>query len=69
MSWRHRHRYLTCVADHESGAIVWLEEGRNAATLQAFFDEPGDEGRASIKAVSIDMSAGYEGPSLFNLSY
>ena len=60
VSWRRRHRYLTCVADHTTGAIVWLKEGRNAATLQAFFDELGEQGRASIKAVSIDMSAGYE---------
>ena len=60
VSWRRRHRYLTCVADHASGDIVWIEEGRNARSLQAFFDELGPEGRASIRAVSIDMSAGYE---------
>lgn len=60
VSFRRRHRYLTCVADHATGAIVWLKEGRNTATLQAFFDELGEEGKASIKAVSIDMSAGYE---------
>jgi transposase len=60
VSWRRRHRYLTCVADHHTGGIVWLREGRNAATLQAFFDELGEDGRASIRAVSIDMSAGYE---------
>jgi transposase len=60
VSWRRRHRYLTCVADHASGDIVWIREGRNQATLQAFFDELGPEGRASIRAVSIDMSAGYE---------
>jgi transposase len=59
VSWR-RHRYLSCVADHVSGDIVWIREGRSAATLQAFFDRLGDEGRASIRAVSIDMSAGYE---------
>jgi transposase len=60
VSWRRRHRYLTCIADHVSGAIVWIKEGHNARTLQAFFDELGEGGRASIRAVSIDMSAGYE---------
>ena len=35
-------------------------EGRNAASLQAFFDGLSDEQKASIRAVSIDMSAGYE---------
>ena len=39
---------------------MWAAEGRNAASLQAFFDGLSDEQKASIKAVSIDMSAGYE---------
>jgi transposase len=40
--------------------VVWAAPGRNAATLQAFFDELTAEQKASIQAVSIDMSAGYE---------
>jgi transposase len=59
ISYRRHHRYLTSVADHRSGAIVWCAPGRNSATLQAFFDELGDR-RDSIRAVSIDMSGGYE---------
>jgi transposase len=54
------HRFLTSVVNHNSGAIVWATEGRNAASLQAFFDQLTDEQKASIRAVSIDMSAGYE---------
>jgi transposase len=54
------HKFLTCVADHESGGIVWATEGRNAASLRAFFDGLSDEQKSSIRAVSIDMSAGYE---------
>jgi len=59
ISYRKGQRYLTCVADHQRGAIIWAKPGRNAATLQAFFDELGERTQ-SIKAVSIDMSAGYE---------
>jgi transposase len=59
ISYRRGQRYLTCVADHASGAIIWARPGRNAATLQAFFDLLGERKR-SIRAVSIDMSAGYE---------
>ncbi len=59
VSYRKRHRYLTVVADHATGRIVWLAEGRNAATLQGFFAELGDR-KAAIQAVSIDMSGGYE---------
>ena len=39
---------------------MWAAPGRNAATLQAFFDELSAEQKLSITAVSIDMSAGYE---------
>ena len=55
ISYRRHHRYLTSVADHHSGAIVWCAPGRNSATLQGFFDELGDR-KTSIRAVSIDMS-------------
>jgi len=59
ISYRRHHRYLTTVADHASGAIVWCSPGRNSATLQAFFAELGDR-RESIRAVSIDMSGEYQ---------
>jgi transposase len=59
IGYRKRQRYLTCVADHQSGRIIWAKPGRNAATLQAFFDQLGERKR-SIRAVSIDRSAGYE---------
>ncbi len=59
IAYRHGQRYLTCVADHQSGAIVWAKPARDAATLQAFFELLGDC-RHSIQTISIDMSAGYE---------
>jgi transposase len=59
ISYRRGQRYLTSVVNHQAGAIVWCAPGRNAATLQAFFDLLGDRKR-SIRAVSIDMSGGYE---------
>jgi transposase len=59
ISYRRHHRYLTSVADHKTGAIVWCSPGRNSATLQAFFDELGPR-KDSIRAVSIDMSGEYQ---------
>jgi transposase len=59
ISYRRAQRYLTSVVDHHRGAIVWCAPGRNAQTLQAFFDLLGER-RHSIQAVSIDMSGGYE---------
>jgi transposase len=59
ISYRRGQRYLTSVADHRTGAIVWCRAGRNSATLAAFFAELGDR-KASIRAVSIDMSGEYQ---------
>src|SRR3954470_1826905 len=59
ISYRRHHRYLTTVADHTTGAIVWCHPGRNSATLAAFFDALGDA-RESIRAISIDMSGEYQ---------
>jgi transposase len=59
ISYRRGQRYLTSVADHRTGAIVWCAPGRNSATLQDFFDELGDR-KSSIRAVSIDMSGEYQ---------
>jgi transposase len=59
ISYRRHHRYLTSVADHRSGAIVWCRAGRNSATLAEFFAELGPR-KTSIRAVSIDMSGEYQ---------
>lgn len=59
ISYRRHQRYLTSVVDHRSGAIVWCAPGRNAETLREFFAHLGER-KDSIRAVSIDMSGGYE---------
>jgi transposase len=56
VSWRRGHQYLTLVSDHAGGSIVWGAEGRDAATLDGFFDELGTERASRIEAVSMDMS-------------
>ena len=59
ISYRRGQRYLTTVVDHHAGSIVRRAPGRNAATLNAFFAALGDR-KHSIRAVSIDMSGGYQ---------
>jgi transposase len=59
ISYRRGQRYLTQVCDHTTGAIVWARPGRDAATLQAFFDQLGDR-KHSIRAISLDMNGAYE---------
>jgi transposase len=60
VSYRKGHRYLTMVADHDhDGRVVWVGEGRSAATLEAFFDELGEARTQQLQAISADMGAGY----------
>ena len=59
LSYRKRHRYITTVVDHEKHRIVWAAKGKSSDTLDAFFDELGDERGKKIEIVTIDMSAAF----------
>lgn len=59
ISYRRHHKYLTLVADHEAGHIVWGGDGRSGETLDRFLDALGDEGQKSIELVSLDMCGAY----------
>jgi transposase len=60
ISYRRGQRYLTLVADHADGAVVWAGKGRGAGTLAQFFEQLGEQETKKVKAVSIDMSGGYQ---------
>lgn len=60
ISYRKGRRYLTVVADHDrDGAVVWAGEGRSAKTLLAFYEQLGEERKAKLQAVSLDMGRSY----------
>jgi transposase len=59
LSYRRHHEYVTVVVDHDRGAVVWAREGKDAATLGAFFQELGKERCAKLEAVTLDLSAAY----------
>ncbi|HEY5186415.1 MAG TPA: ISL3 family transposase [Actinomycetes bacterium] len=59
VSWRKHHRYLTLVTDHRGKKIVWGAEGKDTATLDAFFDELGETRSAALQAVSMDMGPAF----------
>ena len=65
ISSRKGHRYLSVVADHDrdGAVVVWAKEGHNAETLKAFYDELGDERKAKLQAVWLDMGLTYGSPS------
>lgn len=61
VSYRKGHRFLTVVADHDrAGRVVWAAEGKNAATLEAFYDQLGEAGCARLQAVSMDLGRAFK---------
>jgi transposase len=54
VSYRKGHRYLVVVVDHDTGRLVWAGQGRDEATVEAFFDALGPERTARITHVSAD---------------
>ena len=44
------------VVDHDTGRLVWAAPGRDAATLEKFFDQLGEDRCAQITHVSADAA-------------
>lgn len=59
ISWRKHHKYLTLVVDHDRGRVIWGAEGKDAKTLDQFFDELGTERSALLEAVSLDLGPAF----------
>jgi Transposase and inactivated derivatives len=66
ISVRKGQKYLTLVMDLESGAVVFVSEGRSRETLIPFWKRL-KKTRAKIAAVATDMNAGYIGAVTENL--
>lgn len=56
ISYKRHHHYLIVVVDHDTGRLVWAAPGRDAATLDRFFDELGHGRTAALTHVSADMA-------------
>lgn len=56
---RKGHRYATVVVDALRRRVLWVGRGRGKADIRPFFELLGPEGRPRIKAVAMDMNAGY----------
>jgi len=50
-----REGYMTVALDYQSGRVVWMGEGHNKQTLDAFFTEMTQAQKQAIEAVAIDM--------------
>ncbi|HUZ70261.1 MAG TPA: ISL3 family transposase [Candidatus Saccharimonadales bacterium] len=60
VSWRKGHSYLTLVSNHATARFVWGAEGKDAATLDSFFDDLGAQRAEAITAMSMDMGPAFE---------
>jgi transposase len=54
------HRYMTLVMDLDSGAVVFVGDGKGADALKPFWKRLRPSG-AKVEAVAMDMSAAYRG--------
>jgi len=59
ISYTRGHRYFTVVADHDRGKVVWVATGRDSRALAGFYEALGEERRARIEAVSMDLGSIY----------
>ena len=53
------HRYATVIVDAITKRVLWVGRGRGREDIRPFFELLGPEGRSGIKAVAMDMNAGY----------
>lgn len=61
-SRRKGHRYVTCFVDLESGRLLYMTEGRDAATVEAFAKELNEHQSSpeAIQEVAMDMSPAFQ---------
>jgi transposase len=59
VSYRKQHHYLTIVANHRTGDVVWADEGKDTAAVERFYDALGEARSHQLRAVSMDMGKAY----------
>ena len=59
--YRHPHRYLTIIGDHDTGTVIDIRPGRSEESLANFYQSQPDSTLAQIEAVSMDVSRAYTG--------
>lgn len=57
--YRHPHKYLTVIGDHDTGTVVDIQPGRSEQSLANFYENQSDSALAQIEAVSMDVSKAY----------
>ena len=58
--YRHPHRYLTIIGDHDTGTVIDIQPGRSEQSLATFYQSQPDSIVSGIEVVSMDVSAAYQ---------
>jgi transposase len=58
-SFKRRHDDVTSVIDLERDRVLYVGDGRTQATLDTFYEELGESGRAGLESVAMDMWPAY----------
>jgi transposase len=61
IAYRKGRKFVTVVADHDTGRVVFVGKGRHQQVFADFLASLGDAGRERIAAVSMDMGPAYRG--------
>jgi hypothetical protein len=59
ISYKRGRKFLTIVADHDTGNVVWVGKERSKAAFEDFFTALGPNRAAAIEAISLDGSSVY----------
>jgi transposase len=59
ISYRRGHKYLTIVANHDNGHVVWVGKDRTKESFGGFFTALGPERIADLAAITLDASSIY----------
>lgn len=54
--YRHPHKYLTVIGDHDSGKVIHIEPGRSSQSLAKFYARQTNTHRRKLAAVSMDAA-------------
>ncbi|ANI39038.1 ISL3 family transposase [Mycolicibacterium vaccae] len=59
--YRHPHRYLTIIGDHDTGTVIDIQLGRSEESLASFYIQQSHSTLSTITTVSMDVSKAYRG--------
>jgi transposase len=54
IAYRRGHKYLWVIVDHDTGRLLWVNDGRTKASLNQFFDLLGEDRCHDLELVSAD---------------